>query len=104
MQPQVQPQMGQTPPPMPGGMQAPPPMPTQQAVQYFINVNGQQYGPCDTNAMMQMAQSGQIDPQTMVWTNGMPAWAPICQVPALASLFQQAPPQGGMCPPPFPNM
>ena len=97
-----QPHMNQTPPPMPGGPQTPPPMPGAQTVQYFINVNGQQYGPCDTNTLAQMAQAGQINAQTMVWANGMPGWAPISTVPALAPLFQA--PQGGMCPPPFPSM
>lgn len=97
-----QPQMGQTPPPMPGSTQTPPPMPGAQAIQFFVNVNGQQYGPYDVNSLAQMAQAGQINGQTMVWANGMPGWAPISTVPALAGLFQA--PQGGMCPPPFPSM
>ena len=96
--PQQAPQ--QTPPPMPGATPPPPPMP--QSVQYYVAVNGQQYGPCDTNAVMQMLQSGQVNAQTMIWANGMPAWAPINTVPAFAAFFQA--PQGGMCPPPMPNM
>ena len=101
MQPQAQ--VSQTPPPMPGAPQTPPPMPGAQAVQYFVNVNGQQYGPYDVNSLAQMAQSGQINAQTMVWTNGMPSWVAASSVPALAALFQA--PQGGMCPPPtFPTM
>ena len=92
----------QTPPPMPGAV-PPPPMPQQPAApQFFINVNGQQFGPCDNNALMQMAQAGQINAQTMVWCDGMPAWAPIANVPALAAMFQT--PQGGAVPPPMPNM
>lgn len=99
---QSQPQ-GQTPPPMPGApSQTPPPMPGAQPVQYFVNVNNQQYGPCDINALMQMAQNGQINAQTMVWSYGMPNWAPISTIPALASLFQA--PQAGLCPPPMPNL
>lgn len=77
-------------------------MPDMQSIQYFVNMNGQQYGPCDSNALVQMIQSGQINAQTMVWSNGMPAWVPISSVPAFANLFQT--PQGGMCPPPMPNM
>jgi membrane protease subunit (stomatin/prohibitin family) len=91
----------QVPPPMPGAP-TPPPMPGTQSIQYFVNVNGQQVGPCDTNAIVQMLQSGQINAQTMIWANGMPGWAPIGTVPTFASLFQV--PQGGMCPPPMPNM
>ena len=86
---------------MPGAV--PPPLPPQPAaLQFFINLNGQQYGPCDTNAIMQLAQAGQINPQTMVWCDGMPAWAPIANVPALAAMFQT--PQGGAVPPPMPNL
>ena len=97
---QAQQSQQQTPPPMPGA--TPPPMPQQNAQQFYINVNGQQYGPCDVNALTQMAQAGQINAQTMVWCNGMPAWAPIVNVPALAAIFQT--PQGGAVPPPMPNM
>lgn len=93
---------GQTPPPMPGAPQTPPPMPGSQPVQYFININGQQYGPCDVNALMQMTQSGQINAQTMAWCNGMANWAPLGTIPALANLFQA--PQTPIVPPPFPNM
>ncbi len=63
---QSQPQ-GQNPPPMPGSpAQTPPPMPGAPSVQYFVNINNQQYGPCDINALMQMAQAGQINAQTMI--------------------------------------
>ena len=49
-----------------------------------------------------MAQAGQINIQTMVWCEGMPAWATIANVPALATIFQT--PQGGAVPPPMPKM
>lgn len=88
-----------TPPPMPGA-QTPPPMPGTQPVQFYVNVNNQQYGPCDMNALMQMAQAGQINAQTLAWCNGMPNWAPMGTIPTLAALFQA--PQ--TCPPPIPNM
>lgn len=98
MQPQ-QPQQ-QTPPPMPGAV--PPPMPQQSVQQFFVNVNGQQYGPYDANTLAQLAQNGQINQQTMVWCDGMPAWAPIANVPSLAAMFQT--PQSGAMPPPMPKM
>ena len=98
-----------TPPPMPG--QTPPPMPGQapQAALYCVMVNNQQFGPCDTNTLFQMAQNGQINVQTMAWTQGMPQWAAIGSIPALAALFaatQQTPPPmpgNGMTPPPMPG-
>ena len=95
---QQQPPQAPTPPPMPG------PQPTQ----YYVNINNQQYGPCDTNSLMQLAQSGHINAQTMAWCNGMPSWAPIGSIPALAGLFQAPmggptpPPMGGPTPPPMP--
>ena len=90
----------QTPPPMPGA--TPPPIPQQNIQSFYISVNGQQYGPYDTNMLVQMAQAGQINIQTMVWCEGMPAWATIANVPALATIFQT--PQGGAVPPPMPKM
>lgn len=100
-----QPQMGgMTPPPMNMGGMTPPPM--QTLAQYFLNVNGQQLGPCDVNVIRQYAQQGIINQQTMVWTQGMPQWAPAASVPELAPLFAQQgmtpPPMGGgMTPPPM---
>ena len=100
-----QPQMGgMTPPPMGMGGMTPPPM--QTLTQYFLNVNGQQLGPCDVNVIRQYAQQGIINQQTMVWTQGMPQWAPAASVPELAPLFAQQgmtpPPMGGgMTPPPM---
>lgn len=80
----------------------PPPMPQQNMQQFYVSVNGQQYGPCDMNALVQMAQNGQINLQTMVWCDGMPAWAPIANVPSLAAMFQTL--QSGSMPPPMPQM
>ena len=91
-----------TPPPMPGQM--PPAPPTPQAAAYFVLINNQQAGPFDTNTLRQMAAAGQINMQTQVWTQGMPQWAAISAVPALAVLFQAppTPPMPGSVPPPPP--
>lgn len=89
--------LGQATPPAMGGM-APPPMP--QATPFFVFLNGQQAGPFDMNQLAQLVQQGQLTPQTQVWTQGMPQWAPASSVPALAPLF--APPaMGGNTPPPM---
>lgn len=84
---QAQPQQA---PPMPGGVPIPPPMPS--AVQYMVAINGQQYGPYNIQQMQQMAQSGQINAQVLVWAQGMPQWVAAGSVPELASLFAQTPP------------
>ena len=77
-------------PPMPGGASIPPPMPS--AVQYMVAINGQQYGPYNMQQMQQMAQSGQINAQVLVWAQGMPQWVTAGSVPELASLFMATPP------------
>ena len=82
----AQPQVQQA-PQMPG---TPPPIPT--APQSMVAINGQQYGPYNIQQMQQMAQSGQINAQTLVWTQGMPQWAMAGNVHELASLFMATPP------------
>jgi len=57
-------------------------------------------GPYDMNTLAQMAQSGQLTPQSQVWTQGMAAWAAAGTVQELAGLF--APPPGAAPPPPPP--
>lgn len=80
-----------------GGAAVPPPMPT--AVQYTVGINGQQYGPYNIQQMQQMAQSGQINANTLVWTPGMPQWAAAGTVPELANLFMATPPPMPSVPP-----
>lgn len=78
---------------------APPVMyPPQQDIKLFLAVGGQQYGPYGMDMCRTMVQGGQLTPQTMVWMEGLPAWTPAMQVPALQPLF--APPAPGV--PPFP--
>ena len=96
------------PPPMPGTAPVPPPVAPQPEIKLFIAVGGQQYGPYNMDMCKQMVQSGQLTPQSMVWMEGMPAWAPANQVPALQTLFAPAtpampplPPTGGPTPPPM---
>ena len=86
---QAQPQQPQQAPPMPGGASVPPSMPS---VQYMVAINGQQYGPYNMQQMQQMAQSGQINAQVLVWAQGMPQWIAAGSVPELAQLFGATPP------------
>ena len=67
-----------------------PPIP--QSVNYLVAINGQQYGPYNLQQMQQMAQSGQINAQVLVWAQGMPQWVPAGSVPELAPLFMATPP------------
>jgi len=78
--------------------QVPPPMPPQQPM-FYAMVGGVQQGPYGISQLQQMAQMGQITPDTLVWCAGMPTWAAAATVPALVSLFGAPPP-----PPPPPVM
>lgn len=73
-------------------------------VQYYIGINGQQYGPCDWQKLQQLVQQGQLTQQSYVWKNGMAQWEFAGNVAELAPLFQgTAPAMPGM-PPTMPGM
>ena len=97
-------------PQMPGqkGMGGAPQMPGMGAaipqVQYFIGINGQQYGPCDWNKLQQLVQQGQLTQQSYVWKNGMAQWEFAGNVAELAPLFQGTAPQMPGMPPSMPGM
>lgn len=80
--------------------QQPPPLPGQQ--QFHVDLNGQAAGPFPVDQLHQFVSSGQLTPQTNVWTNGMQAWTAAGEVPALQSLFGGPPPLPGTPPPPPP--
>lgn len=94
-------------PQMPG-MGGAPQMPGKGAnvpqVQYFIGINGQQYGPCDWNKLQQLVQQGQLTQQSYVWKNGMAQWEFAGNVAELAPLFQGTAPQMPGMPPQMPGM
>lgn len=97
-------------PQMPGqkGMGGAPQMPGMGAavpqVQYYIGINGQQYGPCDWNKLHQLVQQGQLTQQSYVWKNGMAQWEFAGNVAELAPLFQGIAPQMPGMPPTMPGM
>lgn len=97
-------------PQMPGqkGMGGAPQMPGMDAavpqVQYYIGINGQQYGPCDWNKLQQLVQQGQFTQQSYVWKNGMAQWEFAGNVAELAPLFQGTAPQMPGMPPTMPGM
>ena len=97
-------------PQMPGqkGMGGAPQMPGMGAavpqVQYYIGINGQQYGPCDWNKLQQLVQQGQLTQQSYVWKNGMAQWEFAGNVAELVPLFQGTAPQMPGMPPTMPGM
>lgn len=77
-----------------------PPPPPPSAPTFHIAKDGQQFGPYDVQALQQQLASGQFSAETLVWAAGMSGWTAAGQVPALASLFQQAAPPPPPPPPP----
>ena len=67
----------------------PPPIPT---ALYHVAVNGQATGPYDITALSQMARTGQITPDTLVWTQGMAQWVQAGNVSELECVFSVIPP------------
>ena len=108
--------VGMPPPPPPGGgMSVPPPPPpaAEPQINLYLSVAGQNYGPYNYETCKQLVQNGQLTPQSIVWMDGMAAWGPAGQVPALQTLFAPPaaapglpplPPMGGPTPPPPPAM
>ena len=84
----------------PGG--TPPPLPGQQM--FHVDHGGTPGGPYNMTQMQQGIQSGQVTGQTLVWAQGMAAWAPAQTVPELQALFAAPPPMPptNPTPPPVP--
>ena len=67
----------------------PPPIPT---VAYHVAVNGQATGPFDLPTLAQMAASGQLTVESLVWKNGMAQWMKAGGMDELKALFTNAMP------------
>lgn len=65
----------------------PPPVPV---VAYHVAVNGQATGPYDLQVLQQMAATGQLKTDSLVWKTGMVAWTKAGETDELKRLF--APP------------
>ena len=68
---------------------APPPIPTSS---YYVAVNGNPAGPFSIPTLTQMAVSGQLTANDLVWKNGMGEWQKAAIVDELKSLFNTIPP------------
>jgi membrane protease subunit (stomatin/prohibitin family) len=72
------------------GGAAPPPIPG--ATQYHLALGGEARGPFDAGALKAKADTGELRPDTLVWTDGMPGWQRAEQRDDLKPLFGSAPP------------
>ena len=75
--------------PAQAGPQTPPPIPT---AKYNVVIAGEAAGPFEIDTLRQMAQSNQIDQDTLVWKPGMTNWVLIKDVKELESVVVSIPP------------
>lgn len=66
------------------GAPVPPPIPTSA---YHVAVDGQPTGPFDISVIRQMAASGQLTSETLVWKQGMASWTRADLVDELKGIF-----------------
>jgi len=76
------------------------------ATQWYYAQNGQQCGPVPGEQLRSMLSTGALRPSDLVWSDGLPAWTPAGQVPALmpapAPAPKPPPPAPVFTPPPAP--
>lgn len=82
----------------PGG--PPPPLPGQKL--FHVDHGGTAGGPYDMAQMQQGIRGGQVTGPTLVWAQGMAAWAPAQTVPELQAMFAAPPPMPPTDPTPPP--
>lgn len=75
-------------PQKPGAM--PPPLPTEG---FFVAIGGQQAGPFNLTQIKQMAVERKVDRDSLVWKEGMAAWAAAASLPDVAAVFAGVPPK-----------
>jgi membrane protease subunit (stomatin/prohibitin family) len=68
----------------------PPPLPA--TTTFFIAVDGKQAGPFDLDTLAARVREGSLTRNTLVWRQGMPAWAAAGSVAELNKLFEAVPP------------
>ena len=70
------------------------------ATQWYYAQNGQQSGPLTSDQLREMLATGAVKATDLVWSEGMPAWAPANQVPGLMPIPAVAPPPAAYVPAP----
>ncbi|QXC63083.1 SPFH domain-containing protein [Aquihabitans sp. G128] len=75
----------------------PPPLPGAQT--FHVDMGGQSQGPFTVAQIQSGVANGQVKPESLVWSAGMPGWVAASTVPALAALFQAPPPLPPAAPP-----
>lgn len=71
------------------GATVPPPVPV---TAYHVAINGAAAGPFELTALKQLAQTGQLTAQTLVWKPGMDQWQKAETLEELKTVLSQCPP------------
>ena len=69
---------------------------------WYYSENGRQAGPVTAGALREMASSGRLGPQDLVWREGMGDWRPASTVPELAASLPVPAASWPVAPPPLP--
>jgi len=77
-------------PPQQAAPAGPPPLPSGPV--YYAAIDGRQAGPFDLSALQSKAAEGKLRRETLVWKQGMPAWAAAGTVPDLEGVLGSVPP------------
>jgi uncharacterized RDD family membrane protein YckC len=64
---------------------------------YYVDA-GKQAGPVDDTQLQQLAGSGAIQPETLIWREGMANWQPYREVAGASPTMPSAPPVAGAAP------
>ena len=67
----------------------PPPVPT---VMYHVADKGQETGPFDMSTLSQMAITGKLNAESLVWKAGMAQWEKAGTIDELKEIFRNVPP------------
>ena len=85
----------------PGGGQAgaaaPPPVPSE--TKYHVVIDGQARGPLSLEQISKRVASGEMNAESLVWTEGLESWAAASSIASIQSLFAN---KSGSTPPPVP--
>lgn len=76
------------------------------AAQWYYAQNSQQFGPLPVEQLRSMFSTGALRPSDLVWSDGLSAWTPAGQVPALQmapAVYHQPAPAPAYAPAPAPS-
>lgn len=74
-------------PAVPGTANGTTPPPVKPAAQVYLVLDNTQAGPFTQEELIKLIRNDLLNPETLVWKNGMAAWTPASQVADVNKLF-----------------